>query len=106
MGTGGEAALVEGHEESDCPCPRIIPLGSGFRALVFYKPRHVAIEVEFGSIDLKIYRMGYALGENFTGDPCSVFLALWEIDHRLLGAPQVKWGLSAAHGFTEGLYAW
>ena len=102
MGAGGQPALIEGHQETDCPCPRIIILGSGFRAMVFYKSRHIAIEVEFGPIDLKIYGMRYALGEDFKGYPFPVFLPLRKIDHRLLGAPQVKWRLSAAHGFSDG----
>ena len=77
-------------------------MSSGFRAVVFYKSRHIAIEVVFGPVDLKIYRMGYAFGENFTGYPFSAFLALREIDHRLLSAPQVKRRLSARHGLSDG----
>jgi len=101
---GSESALVQRHQESDCAGSRIVAFCSGLGALAFDEPRDVPVEIEFRSVDLEIHGMRDALGEYLLCHPRAIRTTLREVDHRLLGAPQVERRATAIHCLVYGLH--
>ena len=104
MGARRQPALVQGHQEADGAGARVVARGGGPGALPLHEPRHVAVEVELGAVDLEVDRVRDALGEDLLGDPGAVRLPLGEVDHRLLGPPQVERRAPAVHRLADRLH--
>ena len=101
---GGQPALVERHEETDGARARVVALRGGRGALVLHEAGDVAVQIEFGAIDLEIHRVRDALGEDLARHPCAVGLPLGEVDHRLFGAAQVEGRTAPVHRFADRLH--
>src|SRR5579875_1679985 len=99
IGAGRQAALVQGHEEPNGACARVVALRGRPCALLLHEARDVPIEVELRPVNLEIHGMRNPLGEYLLRRPRSIWTAFWEVDHRLLGTPQVERRSPAVHGF-------
>jgi hypothetical protein len=104
VGAGGQPALEQRHEEAHSPGPRVAFSGCGCSAVALDKPRHLAVEVEFRAVDPKVDGVRNPFGEDFLSNPRAVGLLLGEVDHRLLGAAQVKGRPLALHRLANGLH--
>ena len=100
-GAGGEAPLVERHQEADGAGARIVAGRGRPRALALHEPRHLAVQLELGAVDGEVHRGRNALREYPAGGPLPVVAPLREMDHRLLRAPQVERGAAGVHRFPD-----
>ena len=87
---GRQAPLVEGHQESHGSGPPIVAGCGRAGALALHESRHLPVQVELGTVDLEVDGTRNALREDRPGHPLAVLVPLRELDHRLLGAPQVE----------------
>ena len=59
------------------------------------------IEGKLGPINLKVNGVRNTLRKNLAGDPGAIGLTFWEVDHGLLGTPQIERRLTTVHGHTQ-----
>jgi len=102
ISTGGQPALVEGHQEADRAGAGVIALGGGLGALALYESGDLPVQLELWPVDLEGHGVGDALREDLLGGPCAVRPPLREIDHRLLGAAEVERGAATVHRLADG----
>ena len=98
---GGQPPLIQRHQESDCPSPRVVTLRGSLGALPFHEICDVLIQLEFGTIDGEVRGTWNALGEDRLRGPCSVPLPFREVHHRLLGPAQIEGRSPPLHGFAD-----
>ena len=99
-GAGGQAALIEGHQEANRTRPGIIHR-RGAGTLALHEARNLAVQLELVAVEKKVDRVGNSLGEDLLRRPASIVAALRKVDHRFLGAAQVKWSALAIHGLLN-----
>src|SRR5579884_3923161 len=90
IGAGRQPALVQGHEEPNGACARVVALRGRPCTLLLHETRDVPIEVELRSVNLEVHSVRNPLGEDLLRHPGSVWTAFWEVDHRLLRTSQVE----------------
>ena len=104
VGAGGQAPLIQRHQESDRACPRVVAFRGSARALPFHEARDRHVELELGPVDGEVGGVRDAFREHRLGGPRAVVLPLREVDHRLLGAAEVEGGAPVLHRYADRLH--
>ena len=102
VGAGGQAPLVQGHQEPHGPGPPVVAHLVGPHALPLHEGGDLLVEVQLLPLDDEVGGAGDALGEHRLGCPGAVGLELREVDHGLLGPAQVEGGLPLLHRPVDG----
>ena len=104
VGAGGETTLVQRHQEAHGPSPPVVALRRCPGALTLNEACDFPVQIELISVDVEVGCVGDPLREHRLRSPGPVRLMFREVDHRLLGPPQVEGRPSPFHRLSDGLH--
>ena len=94
--------MVQRHQESDCPSPRVVTLRGSPGALPFHEICDVLIQLEFGTINGEVRgTCGMRLVKTGFAAHVPSRLPFREVHHRLLGPAQIEGRSSPLHGLAD-----